>query len=140
MEFREGYTLEKWQQSSSGSLIYSCYLLIGKFIILMQIISYFYYCVVKKALANAQNWQTVVNDKEILKERKRSNKRVMVILLSIAGACLVLVSPNLIIWVILNITGSRNIANTSYRICKYAARIPYFFPRLNKSIHLFIYH
>ena len=98
------------------------------------------YCVVKKALANAQNWQTVVNDKEILKERKRSNKRVMVILLSIAGACLVLVSPNLIIWVILNITGSRNIANTSYRICKYAARIPYFFPRLNKSIHLFIYY
>ena len=44
LEFREGYTLEKCQQSSSGSLIYSCYLLIGTLIIPMGIISCFYCC------------------------------------------------------------------------------------------------
>ena len=79
MELREGYTLEKWLQSSGGSLIYSCYLLFETFIIPMGIISCFYYCLVKKVLANPRNFMTTVNDKQILKERERSNKRVMVI-------------------------------------------------------------
>ena len=79
MELKEGYTLEKWLQSSGGSLIYSCYLLFGTFIIPMGIILCFYYCVVKKVLANPRHFMTTVNDKQILKERERSNKRVMVI-------------------------------------------------------------
>ena len=140
MEFREGYTLEKWPQISIGSLIYEyiymSYLLIGTFIIPMGIISCFYCCVVNKVLANSRKLQTTVNDKQILKERERSNKRVMVNLLAIAGAFFVLVFPNRIIWVILDITGARNIGNTTYRIVKYAARFPYFF---HVSINPFIY-
>ena len=47
-------------------LIYSCYLLFGTFIIPMGIILCFYYCVVKKVLANPRNFMTTVNDKQIL--------------------------------------------------------------------------
>ena len=83
LEFRQGYTLEKWPQSSSGSLIYSCYLLIGTFIIPTGIISCFYCCAVNKVLANARKLQTTVNKKQILEERRGSNNRVMVILLAI---------------------------------------------------------
>ena len=116
--------------------IYMSYLLIGTFIIPMGIISCFYCCVANNVLANARKLQTTVNDKQILKERERSNKRVMVNLLAIAGAFFVLVFPNRIIWVILDITGARNIGNTTYRIVKYAARFPYFF---HVSINPFIY-
>ena len=102
LDLREGYTLEKWPQSSSRSLIYSCFLLFGTFIIPIGIILCFCYCVVKKVLANARKLQTTVNDKQILKERERWNKWVMVILLAIAGAFFVFVFPNQIIWVILD--------------------------------------
>ena len=54
----------------------------------MGIISCFYCCVANNVLANARKLQTTVNDKQILKERERSNKRVMVNLLAIAGAFL----------------------------------------------------
>ena len=132
----DGICVEKWPQGSNGSLIYSCYLLIGTFIIPMGIISYFYYCVVKKVWANARNLQAMGNGKQILRERERSNKRVMVILLAIAGAFFVLVFPNRIIWVILDIIGTDNMANTTYRIWKYTALFPYLF---HVSVNPFIY-
>ena len=132
----DGICVEKWPQGSNGSLIYSCYLLIGTFLIPMAIISYFYYYVVKTVWANARNLQATGNGKEILKERERSSKRVMVILLAIAGAFFVLVFPNRIIWVILDITGTDNMENTTYRIWKYTALFPYLF---HVSVNPFIY-
>ena len=132
----DGICVEKWPQGSNGSLIYSCYLLIGTFLIPMAIISYFYYYVVKTVWANARNLQATGNGKEILKERERSNKRVMAILLAIAGAFFVLVFPNRIIWVILDITGTDNMENTTYRIWKYTALFPYLF---HVSVNPFIY-
>ena len=135
----DGICVEKWPQGSNGSLIYSCYLLIGTFIIPMGIISYFYYCVVKKVWGNARNLQTTGNGKQILGKRERSNKRVMVILLAIAGAFFVLVFPNRIICVILDITGTNNMTNTTYRMWKYTALFPYFFHvSVNPIIYSFI--
>ena len=51
----------------------------------MGMILYFYYCIVKKMWANTRSLQTTGN-KEILKQRDRTNKRVMVVLLAIAVA------------------------------------------------------
>ena len=132
----DGICLEEWKQGSNGSLIYSWYLLIGTFIIPMGIISYFYYCVVKKMWANTRNLQTTGNNEEILKQRDRTNKRVMVILLAIAVAFFVCVFPNRIIWVILDITGTDNMANSTFRIWKYTALFPYLF---HVSVNPFIY-
>ena len=132
----DGICVEKWPQGSNGSLIYSCYLLLGTVVIPMAIISYFYYCVVKKLLANAQNLQNAGNGKEILKKRERSNRRIMFILLVIAGAFFVLVFPNRIIWVILDITGTDNMTNSTYRTLKYTALFPYLF---HVSVNPFIY-
>ena len=132
----DGICVAKWPQGSNGSLIYSCYLLIGTMIIPMGIISYFYYCVVKKVLENSRNLKSTGNCKEILKQRERSNRRIMFILLVIAGVFFVLVFPNRIIWVIVSITGADNMPNTTYRILKYTALFPYLF---HVSVNPFIY-
>ena len=132
----DGTCVEKWPQGSNGSLIYSCYLLFGTVMIPMGIISYFYYCLVKKLLANARNLKTTGNGKEVLKKRERSNRRIMFILLAIAGAFFVSVAPNRIIWVILDIIGTDNMTNSTYRILKYAAPFPYLF---HVSVNPFIY-
>ena len=132
----DGICVEKWPQGSNGSLIYSCYLLFGTLIIPMGIISYFYYCLVKKLLANARNLKTTGNGKEVLKKRERSNRRIMFILLAIAGAFFVLVAPSRIIWVILDITGTDNMTNSTYRTLKYTALFPYLF---HVSVNPFIY-
>ena len=132
----DGICVEKWPQGSNGSLIYSCYLLFGTVMIPMGIISYFYYCLVKKLLANARNLKTAGNGKEVLKKRERSNRRIMFILLAIAGAFFVSVAPNRIIWVILDIIGTDNMTNSTYRILKYAAPFPYLF---HVSVNPFIY-
>ena len=135
----DGLCVEKWPQGSNGSLIYSLYLLIGTMIIPMGIISYFYYCVVKKLLENSRNLQTTGNGKEILKQRERLNRRIMFILLVIAGVFFVLVLPNRLIWVIVSITGTANMSNTTYRILKYTALFPYLFHVLvNPFIYSFI--
>ena len=131
-----GICLEEWKEGSNGSLIYSWYLLLGTFIIPMGIISYFYYCVVKKMWANTRNLQTTGNNKEILKQRDQTNKRVMVILLAIAVAFFVCVFPNRIIWVILDIIGTDNMASTTFRIWKYTTIFPYLF---HVSVNPFIY-
>ena len=132
----DGICLAKWPQGSNGSLIYSSYLLIGTMIIPMGIISYFYYCIVKKLLENARNLQTTGNGNEILKQREGLNRRIMFILLVIAGVCFVLVFPNRVIWVIVSITGTHNMPNTTYRILKYTALFPYLF---HVSVNPFIY-
>ena len=132
----DGVCVEKWPQGSNGSLIYSWYLLIGTFLIPLGIISYFYYCVVKSVWTNARNLQTTGNGKIMLKQRERSNNRVMVILLAITSAFFVLVFPNRIIWVILDITGTDNMANNTFRIWKYTALFPYLF---HVSVNPFIY-
>ena len=132
----DGICVAKWPQGSNGSLIYSCYLLIGTMIIPMGIISYFYYCVVKKVLENSRNLKSTGNGKEILKQRERSNRRIMFILLVIAGVFFVLVFPNRMIWVIVSITGTDNMPNTTYRILKYTALFPYLF---HVSVNPFIY-
>ena len=135
----DGLCVEKWPQGSNGSLIYSLYLLIGTMIIPMGIILYFYYCVVKKLLENSRNLQTTGNGKEILKQRERLNRRIMFILLVIAGVFFVLVLPNRLIWVIVSITGTANMPNTTYRILKYTALFPYLFHVLvNPFIYSFI--
>ena len=133
---KDGICLEEWKQGSNGSLIYSWYLLVGTFMIPMGIISYLYYCVVKKIWANTRNLQTTGNNKEILRQRNRTNKRVMVVLLAIAVAFFVCVFPNRIIWVILDTIGTNNMANTTFRIWKYTALFPYLF---HVSVNPFIY-
>ena len=60
----------------------------------------------------------------------------MFILLVIAGAFFVLVFPNRIIWVILDITGTDNMTNSTYRTLKYTALFPYLF---HVSVNPFIY-
>ena len=132
----DGVCVEKWPQGSNGSLIYSCYLLIGTFLIPLGIISYFYCCVVKKVWANARNLQNRGTGKIMLKKRESSSKRVMFILLAITIAFFVLVFPNRIIWVILDIIGTDNMANTTFRIWKYTALFPYLF---HVSVNPFIY-
>ena len=132
----DGICVEKWPQGSNGSLIYSCFLLFGTVMIPMGIISYFYYCIVKKILANAQNLKATGNGKEVLKKRERSNRRIMIILFAIACAFFVLVSPNRIIWVVLDITGTDNLSNSTYRILKYTGLFPYYF---HVSVNPFIY-
>ena len=135
----DGLCVEKWPQGSNGSLIYSLYLLIGTMIIPMGIILYFYYCVVKKLLENSRNLQITGSGKEILKQRERLNRRIMFILLVIAGVFFVLVLPNRLIWVIVSITGTANMPNTTYRILKYTALFPYLFHVLvNPFIYSFI--
>ena len=132
----DGICVAKWPEESNGSLIYSCYLLIGTMIIPIVIVSYFYYCIVKKVLENSRNLQTTGNRKEILKQRDCLNRRIMFILFVIAGVFFVLVFPNRIIWVILSITGTDNMSNSTYRIWKYTALFPYLF---HVSVNPFIY-
>ena len=132
----DGVCVEKWPQGSNGSLIYSCYLLIGTFLIPLGIISYFYCCVVKKMWTNARNLQNTGTGKIMVKKRESSNKRVMFILLAITIAFFVCVFPNRIIWVILDITGTDNMKNTTFRIWKYTALFPYLF---HVSVNPFIY-
>ena len=132
----DGVCVEKWPQGSNGSLIYSWYLLIGTFLIPLGIISYFYCCVIKNVWANARNLQKTGTGKIMLKQRESSNKRVMFILLAITSAFFVLVFPNRIIWVILDIIGTDNMANTTFRIWKYTAIFPYWF---HVSVNPFIY-
>ena len=85
---------------------------------------------------NARNLQNTGTGKIMVKKRESSNKRVMFILLAITIAFFVCVFPNRIIWVILDITGTDNMKNTTFRIWKYTALFPYLF---HVSVNPFIY-
>ena len=130
----DGISVEKWPQDSNGSLIYSCYLLFGTVMIPMGIISYSYYCLVKKLLPNARNLKTTGNGEKVMKKRERSNRQIIFILLAIASAFSVLVAPSRIIWITLDITGTDNMTNSTYRILKYTA----LFPQRNFNLKMFL--
>ena len=129
----DGICLEEWKEGSNGSLIYSWYLLVSASLIPMEMISYFYYCIVKKMRANTRSLQTTGNNQEILKQRDRKNKRVMAILLAIGVAFFVCVFPS---WVILDIIGCNNMANTTCRIWTSTVIFPYL---VHVSVNPFIY-
>ena len=132
----DGICLNGWKEWPNGSLIYSWYLLVATSLVPMGMISYFYYCIVKKMLANTRSLQTTGNNQEILKQRDRENKRVMAILLAIAVAFFVCVFSRRLSWVILDIIGWDNMANTTVRIWTSAAFFLYLF---HVSLNPFIY-
>ena len=132
----DGICVEHWTEGSKGSLIYSWYLLIGTFVIPMGIISYFYYCIITKVRENKFSLQRTVNNSVILQQRNQTNRRVMYILVAIAIAFFALVFPNRIIWVVLDITGTKNMPYSTFLVWKYIALFPYL---LHVSVNPLIY-
>ena len=106
-------------QRSSKSLIYLLYLLIGTFVTPMIFISYFYYCVIKTVRENMVTLRTASNNIALLQ--------------------IVLVFPNRIVWVIVNIIAAGNMPNSAFRTVKYFALFPYLFHiSVNPLIYSFV--
>lgn len=116
---KDGVYLGDLAQRSSKSLIYLLYLLIGTFVTPMIFISYFYYCVIKTVRENMVTLRTASNNIALLQ--------------------IVLVFPNRIVWVIVNIIAAGNMPNSAFRTVKYFALFPYLFHiSVNPLIYSFV--
>ena len=116
---KDGVYLGDLAQRSSKSLIYLLYLLIGTFVTPMIFISYFYYCVIKTVRENMVTLRTASNNIALLQ--------------------IVLVFPNRIVWVIVNIIAADNMPNSAFRTVKYFALFPYLFHiSVNPLIYSFV--
>ena len=116
---KDGVCLGDLAQRSSKSLIYLLYLLIGTFVTPMIFISYFYYCVIKTVRENMVTLRTASNNMALLQ--------------------IVLVFPNRIVWVIVNINAAGKMPNSAFRTVKYFALLPYLFHiSVNPLIYSFV--
>ena len=105
----------------------------------MIFISYFNYCVIRTVWQNMTNLRTSGNNTALLQNRNKSNRRVMPILLAITIAFFVLVFPNRIINIIINIIDTGNMSDSVFRTVKYFALFPYLFHiSVNSLIYSFI--
>lgn len=114
---------ENWPYKSY-SLAYSWFLLIVTFVIPIAIISYLYLGIVK-SLKNSQNHTRRTFSNKDLSRRKKEDSRITIIIAYLLISFAILVSPNRILWVLLDHDVFKKVSIDTLAYINFGASVPY---------------